>query len=87
MLTCARLSAPLDQIPYTDLPWLQFDEHESTQMPFRYVKSADGQPVMPEVCVHSCFCGDTSWLDTHIFLQGMTDLIRQDADKSIDDLF
>ncbi|KAL1879888.1 hypothetical protein VTK73DRAFT_6700 [Phialemonium thermophilum] len=39
---------PLERIPYLDFPELNFDEHESTQMPFRYVKGADGKPIMPE---------------------------------------
>ncbi|KAI0164481.1 DUF431-domain-containing protein [Hypoxylon sp. FL1284] len=56
----------LNKIPYTDFPELKFNEHESTQMPFRYVKDKDGNPIMPE---------------------GMVDLIKKDADKSIDDLF
>ncbi|KAI1826095.1 DUF431-domain-containing protein [Xylaria intraflava] len=56
----------LDKIPYLDHPDLKINEHESTEMPFRYVKGDDGKPVMPE---------------------GMMELIKKDADKSIDDLF
>ncbi|KAI1262732.1 DUF431-domain-containing protein [Xylariaceae sp. FL1019] len=55
----------LETIPYTDHPDLKINEHESTEMPFRYVKGKDGEPIMPE---------------------GMMDLIKTDADKSIDDL-
>lgn len=33
-----------------DHPELKINEHESTEMPFRYVKGEDGQPVMPKVC-------------------------------------
>ena len=40
----------LEDIPYLDFPELKFSEHESTEMPFRYVKGEDGKPVMPEVC-------------------------------------
>lgn len=40
---------PLEDIPYLDFPELQFNEHESTEMPFRYVKGDDGKPVMPKV--------------------------------------
>lgn len=43
---------PLNEIPYVDYPELRIDEHESTEMPFRYVKNADGMPVMPEVVNH-----------------------------------
>ena len=39
----------LDKIPYTDFPELKFSEHESTEMPFRYVKAEDGSPIMPQV--------------------------------------
>jgi ribosome biogenesis SPOUT family RNA methylase Rps3 len=50
-LTDVDLSVPLNEIPYVDSPELKLDEHESTEMPFRYVKREDGGPVMPEVCV------------------------------------
>lgn len=36
-------------MPYLDFPELKFSEHESTEMPFRYVKGADGKPIMPKV--------------------------------------
>lgn len=39
----------LSDIPYIDHPELRIDEHESTVMPFRYVKNENGMPVMPEV--------------------------------------
>ncbi|CAL8582524.1 hypothetical protein XPA_008180 [Xanthoria parietina] len=38
----------LTEIPYLDYPEIRIDEHESTEMPFRYVKDADQRPVMPE---------------------------------------
>jgi len=41
--------APLDKIPYIDDPELRVDKHESTEMPFRYVKDENGKPIMPEV--------------------------------------
>ena len=44
-----RISAPLLEIPYVDDPELKFNEHESTNMPFRYVKDEVGKPIMPEV--------------------------------------
>jgi ribosome biogenesis SPOUT family RNA methylase Rps3 len=55
----------LVQIPWVDFPELRLGEQESVEMPFRYVKGADGQPVMPE---------------------GMIDLIKSDADKSLEDI-
>ncbi|EXM32846.1 carboxypeptidase D [Fusarium oxysporum f. sp. vasinfectum 25433] len=39
---------PLDQVPYLDFPELKFNEHESTEMPFRYVQGEDGKPIMPK---------------------------------------
>jgi len=39
---------PLDSIPYVDHPELKINKHESTEMPFRYVKGHDGKPIMPE---------------------------------------
>ncbi|KAL9026379.1 MAG: hypothetical protein Q9196_004949 [Gyalolechia fulgens] len=40
--------ASLDDISYVDYPEIRIDEHESTEMPFRYVKDAEGKPTMPE---------------------------------------
>ncbi|KAG6040669.1 hypothetical protein E4U41_007448 [Claviceps citrina] len=39
---------PLDKVPHIDFPELKFNEHESTQMPFRYVTDKEGHPIMPE---------------------------------------
>ncbi|PHH53520.1 Protein arginine N-methyltransferase SFM1 [Ceratocystis fimbriata CBS 114723] len=39
---------PLDKVPVVDHPELKFNEHESTQMPFRYVTDEAGKPIMPE---------------------------------------
>ncbi|KIY01196.1 uncharacterized protein Z520_02748 [Fonsecaea multimorphosa CBS 102226] len=39
---------PLDKIPYVDFPELKLDEHESTEMPFRYVTDNSGKPIMPQ---------------------------------------
>ncbi|KAJ5369619.1 SAM-dependent RNA methyltransferase predicted [Penicillium cosmopolitanum] len=64
---------PLEQISYVDYPEILINEHERTEMPFRYVKDAAGQPIMPP---DLGACADT--------LQGMVDLIKKDADKSID---
>lgn len=43
------LRVSLDQLSYVDHPELKINRHESTQMPFRYIKGANGEPVMPEV--------------------------------------
>ncbi|RFU28698.1 hypothetical protein B7463_g7660, partial [Scytalidium lignicola] len=39
---------PLEKIPYIDYPELRVSKNESTEMPFRYVKDQNGQPIMPE---------------------------------------
>ncbi|KAK2747562.1 hypothetical protein FQN55_004916 [Onygenales sp. PD_40] len=39
---------PLDEISWVDYPELRVNEHESTEMPFRYVKGENGEPIMPE---------------------------------------
>jgi ribosome biogenesis SPOUT family RNA methylase Rps3 len=39
----------LDKIPFVDHPEIVINKHERTEMPFRYVKSPDGKPIMPEV--------------------------------------
>ncbi|KAJ5212689.1 SAM-dependent RNA methyltransferase predicted [Penicillium cinerascens] len=57
---------PLEKISYVDYPEILINEHERTEMPFRYVKDAQGEPIMPK---------------------GMVDLIKNDADKAVDDLF
>lgn len=44
-----NLAVPLEAIPYIDHPEITINKHESTEMPFRYVKGKDGQPIMPEV--------------------------------------
>ena len=45
---------PLDEISYVDHPEIKINKHESTQMPFRYVRNAQGGPVMPEVGTALC---------------------------------
>lgn len=38
---------PLDQIPFDDHPTITFNKHEAIEMPFRYVKDENGQPILP----------------------------------------
>ncbi|KAL6415239.1 carboxypeptidase D [Ilyonectria robusta] len=54
-------------------------------MPFRYVKTEDGKPIMPKVqgsptCVVDGLNADRA-------SQGMVELIQKDADKAVNDLF
>lgn len=75
-------SVPLETIPYIDFPELKLDEHESTEMPFRYVADRDGHAVMPQVSICRRYFGWSSYP----YFQGMIDLIKKDADKGFDDL-
>lgn len=50
-------TVPLDEIPYTDSPELRLNEHETTEMPFRYVKNNKGEPIMPKVGL----CSYSDW--------------------------
>lgn len=43
------MTVPLEQIQYVDYPEILVNKHERTEMPFRYVKDKDGQPIMPSV--------------------------------------
>ncbi|RCI08470.1 hypothetical protein L249_8857 [Ophiocordyceps polyrhachis-furcata BCC 54312] len=38
----------LSDIPYVDFPELKLNDHESTEMPFRYVVDGEGKPIMPK---------------------------------------
>lgn len=49
LLTLGVTAVSLEDIPYTDYPEIKINKHESTEMPFRYVKDKEGQAVMPEV--------------------------------------
>lgn len=44
-------TVPLEQISYVDYPEIRINEHERTEMPFRYVKDAQGEPIMPKVSI------------------------------------
>ncbi|KKK18780.1 hypothetical protein ARAM_005818 [Aspergillus rambellii] len=39
---------PLEEIQYIDYPEIVINEHERTEMPFRYVKGSNGKPIMPD---------------------------------------
>ncbi len=75
-----------------DYPEIRVDEHESTEMPFRYVKGADGKPVMPEVSAFSLITVLLSGLPTcmqagYLILEkGMIDLIKKDSEKGFGEL-
>ena len=75
----------MDKIPYVDHPELKINKNESTEMPFRYVKGSDGKPIMPDVSLLLYKMSIQLKADT--FCQGMVELIKKDADKSVNDLF
>lgn len=77
----------MNEIAYLDHPELKFNEHESTQMPFRYVKGEDGKPIMPEVNTISSPAPLYDPSRHSQLAQGMVDLIGKDTDKAIDDMF
>lgn len=84
-LTVIRVrKVPLEQIPYVDYPEIKVDEHEATTMPFRYVQGPDKAPIMPEVLRFDCLFRSLLQINSS---QGMMNLIKQDSDKSIEDLF
>lgn len=58
-LTRSVTLVPVEKIPYVDFPELKFSEHESTEMPFRYVKGDDGTPIMPAVSNYQAY--DVDW--------------------------
>nr|ODN86059.1 hypothetical protein L203_04560 [Cryptococcus depauperatus CBS 7841] len=37
----------LDDIPFVDFPTIHFNKVESIEMPFRYVKDDEGEPILP----------------------------------------
>lgn len=38
---------PMEEIPFVDNPTIRFDEVESVEMPFRYVRDKEGEPILP----------------------------------------
>lgn len=48
----------LNEIKYVDHPELRLDEHESTEMPFRYIANDDGSPMMPPVRLNGCLTSE-----------------------------
>ena len=39
---------PLEAIEYNEFPTIKFNEQESVEMPFRYIKGPDGEPLLPK---------------------------------------
>lgn len=70
-----------------DYPEILINEHERTEMPFRYVVDAKGEPIMPDVSQSLCFVTFRNGSLAYQSLQGMVDLIKNDADKGVGDLF
>jgi ribosome biogenesis SPOUT family RNA methylase Rps3 len=81
-MACPKV--PLDKIPYVDNPELRINKNESTEMPFRYVKGENGQPIMPDVGNLQYY---TARMATDRVMQGMVELIKKDSEKGFGDLF
>jgi ribosome biogenesis SPOUT family RNA methylase Rps3 len=81
-MACPKV--PLDKIPYVDYPELRINKNESTEMPFRYVKGENGQPIMPDVGNLQYY---TARMATDRVMQGMVELIKKDSEKGFGDLF
>lgn len=45
----SRVPVLLADIKFIDNPELRIDQHESTEMPFRYMADEKGMPIMPPV--------------------------------------
>lgn len=52
-------------------------------MPFRYIIGSDNKPVMPKVLLSVMIFVN---LITDVYVQGMIELIKQDAEKGFADL-
>lgn len=71
----------LEEISYVDFPELKLDEHESTEMPFRYVADKEGKPIMPEGMIELIKADADKGFDTLEFADendGMGDLALKD---------
>lgn len=80
----------LADIKFVDHPELRIDEHESTEMPFRYMADEKGMPIMPDVsCPVVLHRGLTITSDSNghdSSAQGMMELIQKDSEKGFGDL-
>ncbi|TID15484.1 DUF431-domain-containing protein [Venturia nashicola] len=65
----------VEDIPYIDHPDLKVDEHESVEMPFRYVKDREGKPIMPEGMVELILRDSEKGLGGMISEQELNDMI------------
>lgn len=47
-LYCMSFLVPLDKIEYNEFPTISFSKTESVEMPFRYIKADNGEPILPQ---------------------------------------
>jgi ribosome biogenesis SPOUT family RNA methylase Rps3 len=40
-------AVPIEDVPFIEYPTIRFNESESVEMPFRYVKNEQGEPILP----------------------------------------
>ncbi|KAL2416806.1 Protein arginine N-methyltransferase SFM1 [Exophiala dermatitidis] len=72
----------LDKIPYVDYPELKLNEHETTEMPFRYVADESGNPIMPQGMIDLIKADADKAFDSLEFadeVQGLDDLKDNDS--------
>ncbi|RDI85388.1 putative coniferyl aldehyde dehydrogenase [Venturia inaequalis] len=67
----------VEDIPYIDHPDLKVDEHESVEMPFRYVRDKEGKPIMPEGMVELILRDSEKGLGDMISEQELNDMIMK----------
>ena len=80
--TLTRLEVPLEKIPYVDSPEVRVSAHETTELPFRYVADAKGQPIMVDVCPLEPPNNNKRLTS----IQGMLEKIKKDTERGISDL-
>ncbi|KAE9978658.1 hypothetical protein BLS_000405 [Venturia inaequalis] len=76
----------VEDIPYIDHPDLKVDEHESVEMPFRYVRDKEGKPIMPEGMVELILRDSEKGLGDMISEQELNDMIMKTTDRMIKQL-
>jgi hypothetical protein len=62
---------------------LRVSKNETTELPFRYVKGEDGEPIMAKVRLR-LFQRPSDRAD--VIEQGMVDLIKADSKRGVGDL-
>ncbi len=88
LLGCTdMLQETLSEIPYVDNPEIRINEHESIEMPFRYMTDLNGLPIMPKVSYVKQSLNSSAYFRFFSKIwQGMIDLIKNDSEKGFGDV-